>query len=65
MTLAKQIQVLERADDTMLCVEWKEYLTTMRKVRARMENALLVLPAAPSFFTLFVGPENCIQEPGR
>ena len=31
-------------------VEWKEYLTTMRKVRAGMEDSLVVLPAAPSFY---------------
>ena len=47
--LAEEIQVLERADDPMLYVERKEYPTMKRKLRAGMENALVVLPAAPSF----------------
>jgi hypothetical protein len=50
--LAKEIQVLERADDPMLYVERKEYLTKMPKVRAGREDALVVLPAAPSFYAI-------------
>jgi hypothetical protein len=44
--LAKEIQVVERADDPMLYVERKEYLTAMRKVQAGIEDALVVLAKA-------------------
>ena len=44
--LAKEIQLVERADDPMLYVERKEYLTAMRKARAGIEDALVVLAKA-------------------
>jgi hypothetical protein len=44
--LAKEIQLVERADNPMLYVERKEYLTAMRKVRAGIEDALVVLAKA-------------------
>ena len=50
--LAKEIQLVERADDPMLYVERKEYLTTMPKVRASIEDVLAVVPAAPSSYAI-------------
>ena len=44
--LSKEIQLVERADDPMLHVERQEYLTSMRKVRAGMEDALVMLAKA-------------------
>ena len=44
--LVKEIQLVERADDPMLYVERKEYLAAMRKMRAGVEDALVVLAKA-------------------
>jgi hypothetical protein len=44
--LAKEIQLVERADDPMWYIERKEYLTAIRKVRAGIEDALVLLVKA-------------------
>ena len=44
--LAKEIQLVEKADDPMLYVERREYLTAMRKVQEGVENALGILAKA-------------------
>jgi hypothetical protein len=44
--LAKEIQLVEEADDPMLYVERIEYLKAMRQARAGVENALAALAKA-------------------
>jgi hypothetical protein len=44
--LAKEIQLVEKADDPMLYVERMEYLAAIRQARASVENALMVLAKA-------------------
>jgi len=44
--LAKEIQLIEKADDPMLYVERRDYLAAMRQLRAGVENALAVLAKA-------------------
>jgi hypothetical protein len=44
--LAKEIQLVEKADDPMLYVERRKYLTAMRKVQEGVENALGILAKA-------------------
>jgi hypothetical protein len=44
--LAKEIQFVEMADDPLLSVERREYLTAMRQVRTAVENAPVVLAKA-------------------
>jgi hypothetical protein len=44
--LAKEIQLVEKADGAMPYVERREYLSAMRQVRVGVENALVVLAKA-------------------
>jgi hypothetical protein len=44
--LAKEIQLVEKADDPMLYVERMEYLAAIQQARAGVENALMVLAKA-------------------
>jgi hypothetical protein len=43
---AKEIQLIEKADDPMLYVEPMEYLTAIRRVRVGVENAQVALAKA-------------------